>query len=183
MKARIEEEPLPQTFADGMDCFERVFLPHDPWFKTYEGNHVAILGGRIVMFDPDPHYLAHHIREQFPGTIIYMPHVVRLPATPEPSPKMATLPHHFLRAIKYYEFLRNDPAWLQAHMGRRIAIIGQQVVDEQTRGEEWNTFSDRVYTAYGYRDLFMPEVTQNYPLVVTLHPRGTTPLYPTLPPQ
>lgn len=166
MRPHLEKEPLPQTFADGMDYFDKVLLPYDPWFEAHRGQYVAISGDRVVAFDPDPHYLANHIREQFAETIMYMPHVVRLPVIPEPGPEMAALPPHFLQAIKYYEFLRADPTWLQAHMGQRVAIIGQQVVDEQSRGETQGALLDRVYGKYGYRALFMPNVKEQYPIVI-----------------
>ncbi len=78
------------------------------------------------------------------------------------------LPQEFLDAEKYYkEVLKKDPQWMQEHLGKFVAIIGQNVVAE---AEKFQDLSLRVRREYGYGAIFMPEVRYG-DRVIRLGPR------------
>lgn len=68
------------------------------------------------------------------------------------------LPRHFIEAQRYYEkVLKKDENWLQSHLGKHVALVGNQVVGYSW---EFHELASKVRESYGYGPIFMPRVTK-----------------------
>ena len=109
-------------------------------------------------------------------------HLASLREENEPVPKPESVPEYldvpelaseadapggsFEDAVAYFEDHRQ--ALLKTYEGKYIAIIDRQVVDSDS---SWEALALRVYTRYGYKDIFMPKVEQHAQTVHIYSPR------------
>lgn len=164
-----EERELPDSFVDGLEYFNTVLLPDQKWFGGHEGRHIAVYSpDEVIIEAANISYLTDHMKQFYPGTLLYMPHVVRL-EMPEPDPISSKWPAHMLEAEQYLvQVLRRNSYWMQIHLGKHVAIIGRQIVGEE---DSFHLLSERVRPTYGVGSMLMVHVTTEYPEVLHFRPR------------
>ncbi len=53
--------------------------------------------------------------------------------------------------------MRHDPQWMEDHIGKTVAIVGEEIVDEDT---DLTEITKRIGERYGDQPVYMPIVTK-----------------------